>query len=127
MRDNHKELLELLNAFEEDGCFFGLIELRNDNQKQCFQFGVSHEGYVCLRSVLQLRPFEDLPGLIYRHFFVPTYGRIGDTHATMTIRIEQEKQGKQFTFKAPRALVANLRWFFELKNWHEAKYLIPNT
>lgn len=41
----------------------------------------------------------------------------------MTVRVEQGRNGKQVETEAPRDLVANLMWFFELKDWAQAEHL----
>jgi hypothetical protein len=84
---------------------------------------VSEQGYGALARILQNRPFDSIPGLNYRYFFVPSVAKIDDHIANVAIRIEQDKYGKNFDFAVPRDVAANLLWFFELKDWKEAKHL----
>ena len=44
----------------------------------------------------------------------------------MTIRIEQNKDGKEIEIEAPTDLVANLKWFFELDDLGKAEHLRIN-
>lgn len=123
MRDNHKGLPELIDAFEKEGFYFGILELEKGGTQQRFQYGISNESYIALKKIFQLRPFSNIPGLKQRYFFVPSCARIDDAYVSMKVRIEQEKQGKQIEVKAPKDLVANLMWFARLEDWNEAKHL----
>ena len=89
-----------------------------------FGFGVSQAGYRALKRVLQLHPFDSLPGLKHRYFFAGTHWKLEDSSdCGMKVRIEQGKEGKQVDSRVPKDLLANLRWFSELKDFSEAAHL----
>lgn len=125
MRDNADGLPELLEAFELDGHYFCRVRLWFKSMPQTFQFGVSHDAYRALKRVFNSRPFDSMPGQAARAFFVPSYTftEDGEEFTTLTVRIEQGKQGKQFEFTAPLMLVRNLKWFQELKQPEAASHL----
>lgn len=123
MRDNHDGLPEILDATEQEGRYFGFIQLERQTQKKRFRFGLSHDGYLALKRVLQLRPFDQMPGLRSRYFFVPTVRRLEGESVMMTVRVEQGQSGKQVETEAMRELVANLMWFYELADLSQANYL----
>jgi hypothetical protein len=55
---------------------------------------------------------------------VPTFRRLEDANRIeITIRVEQGHNSKQLEVEAPRDLVANLKWFFELEDWNKADHL----
>lgn len=58
MRDNHDGMPEIVNAFESDGHYFAVVEIEIEEVFKKFQFGVSREGYLALKRVLQLRPAQ---------------------------------------------------------------------
>ena len=41
----------------------------------------------------------------------------------MKVRVEQGKDGRQVDVRVPKDLLANLRWFAELKDFGEASHL----
>jgi len=122
MRDNHDGLLEILDAFEKAGQYFGVVKVEIGGRSKQFRFGVSQAGYRALKRVLQLRPFDSLPGLKHRYFFAGAYWN-GSEHG-MSVRVEQGKNGKQVDALGTKDLLANLRWFSELKNFSEAAHLV---
>ena len=123
MRDNHEGLPEIVDALEKDGQYFGFVQLERHGERGRFRFGVSREGYISLKQVLQLRPFDQMPGLKCRYFFVPGARRLSENRAMMTIRVEQGRDGKQVEIEALRDVVANLMWFYELEDWSKAAHL----
>jgi len=121
MRDNHDGLLEILDAFEKAGQYFGVVKVEIGGQSKKFSFGVSQAGYRALKKVLQLHPFDSLPGLKHRYFFARAYR--SDSEHGMQVRVEQGKDGKQVDALGPQDLLANLRWFSELRDFSEAAHL----
>lgn len=122
MRDNHDGMLEIIEAFEEDGQYFSLVQLERDGMLKRFRFSVDIKGYKALKRVLQLRPFDQMPGLKYRYFYDSPRLQL-NTQYYMVIRVEQGRDGKLVEFEGPRSLIANLIWFLRLKDWTEAEYL----
>lgn len=123
MRDNHDGMLEIIKAFEEDGQYFSLVQLERDGKLKRFRFSVDLKGYKALKRVLQLRPFDQMPGLKYRYFYDPSRLQLNTQDYYMVIRVEQGRDGKLVECKGPRSLIANLIWFSRLKDWTEAEYL----
>src|ERR1051326_9162899 len=95
MRDNHDGLPEILDATEQNGHYFALVQLERDGREKRFQFGVSREGYSTLERVRQMRPYGQMPGVPYRYFFVPTVQRLEGDRAIMYVRVEQGRDGKE--------------------------------
>ena len=124
MRDNHEGMPEIVDAFEEGGQYFGVIGIESGGKLKKFRFGVTQAGYRALKRVLQLHPFDSLPGLKHRYYFVEAYWSLeGSADCWMKVRIEQGKNGKQVDIRVPKDLLANLRWFAELKDFGEAAHL----
>ncbi len=124
MRDNHERMPEIIDAFEENGQYFGIIEVEIGGASKKFRFGVSQAGYRALKRVLQLRPFDVMAGVKQRYFFAQAYWKIEDSSdCGMQVRVEQGKSGKQVDVRVPKDLLANLRWFTELKDFSEAGHL----
>lgn len=122
MRDNHDKMPEIVDAFEKDGQYFGVVGLTIDRSTKRYQFGVSRAGYLALKRTLQLRPFDTMPGLEQRYFFAG-YGALNRSKFTVRVRVEQSDQGKGVDVRLPKDLLANLRWFSELKEHDEAAHL----
>ena len=124
MRDNHEGMPEIVDAFEKDAQYFGVIGIEVGGLYKQFQFGVSQAGYRALRKILQFRPFDIMPGVKQRYYFAGSYGRIPDSSDFKTyVRVEQGKDGKQVDVRVPKDLLANLRWFSEIKDFSDAAHL----
>ena len=124
MRDNHKGMPEIVDAFEKEGQFFGVIEIEVDGIYKKCQFGASAAGYRALRKIMQLRPFEIMPGVKPRYYFTGSSGKIPDSsECTTHVRVEQGKDGKQIDVRVPNDLLANLIWFGRIKDFQEAAHL----
>jgi hypothetical protein len=125
MRDNHLGMPEILNTYERDGLYFGVVRIAVSEETAAFEFGVDYSGYLALRRVLQKHPFSNLPGIEYRYFFTGGYGRKkpGEEPVTFYIRIEQGNDAKKIKFAGPTTLVSNLRWFESLKDLRDASAL----
>ncbi|CAN5157778.1 hypothetical protein BH18ACI2_BH18ACI2_17550 [soil metagenome] len=113
---------EIVDAFEQDGQFFGVISISNGGEIKKLRFGVSQDGYRALRRVMQLRPFDKMPGLQQRYFFTGSVSGYSDS-CKIHVRVEQGKDAGGMLIKAPIELAANLMWFFELKDFSEAAHL----
>lgn len=121
MRIDKNELPEILEAIEQDGKYFAIVGLERMGADKQFKFGLNQNGYITLKKALQLRPFDQAPGVLYRYYFYPTVGRLNKERATMAVRIEQGSEGKNIEVEADLELVANLKWFYELKDPKEAE------
>ena len=113
-----------MDAFAEGGKYFGLVQLEKEGRQKQFRFGISHSGYVSLKKILQLRPFDQMPGVAYRYFFVPKARKLDSHRATIAVRVEQGADSKEMEVEGDHDLTANLQWFYELDDldkpgtWH---------
>ena len=124
MRDNHEGLPEIIKAYERDGYYFGEVSLTIAGSTKNFEFGLDLESYKAIIRILSLRPFDQMPSVEYKYFFSPTGRWSKDRKKTYCyIRIEQERQGKGFEVEVPKSLFANLKWFFQVKDFKELAYL----
>ncbi len=124
MRDNHKGMPEIIDAFEKDGIYVGIVEIEIDNIYKRFEFGVTYSSYLLLKRILQIRPFDMMPGIKYRYFFAGGYRKnADDSDCAMDIRVEQDKNAKNEDVRVPKDLLANLIWFSQLKSFDEAAHL----
>lgn len=125
MRDTHEGMPEIIDAFEKEGQYFGVVGIERDRVRRQFQFGVSVDGYRALRKILQLRPFDSMPGVQQQYFFARQYGKMpGVSDYKTYVRVEQNKQGKQIEVRVPKDLLSNLVWFSEIKGFDEAAHLV---
>ena len=124
MRDNHKGMPEIINTFEKQSQFFGIVRIEVSGIYKTFQFGVTDAGHKALKRVLQLRPFGNMAGVEQRYFFARSYYKIaGGSECRAYFRVEQGKDGKQVEIELPKELLANLIWFAEIKDFSEAAHL----
>ncbi len=124
MRDNHDGSPEILDAYEREGNYFGIVRVSINNVSKDFEFGINLDAYHALRRILTMRPFEQGPGIKYRYFSVPSAKRSDDPSKCETaVRVEQGNRSKQFHVNAPEPLISNLLWFFKLKDFEDAKHL----
>jgi hypothetical protein len=109
---------------ERDGAFFAIIGAAVSGERRQFEIGLTPDAYRAITRVLQARPFDQLPGLKYRYFFVPSIDRLPARAAVEAdFRIEQGNVGRHFRFEIPEALAANLMWFFKLNDFALASHL----
>ena len=116
MRHNHPGYPELLDAYEREGSYFGVVHVIVAGEGATFEFGLDERGYRSLKRVLQSRP--DGPRGQYRYFFRGKFSKREATSDTVrfSVRIEAGANGKGFDFEGPASLVSNLLWFQSLKD-----------
>lgn len=119
MRDNHDGMLEFIDAYEKDEHFFAVVEFRSKK----YQFGVSRHSYQILKRVMQLRPFDMMPGRKYRYFYAGSQRKLGDDAFSMEVRIELDRDATKKVLAVPKDLHTNLLWFARLENTADAEYL----
>ncbi len=120
MRDNHEGMIEFIDAFEIGGYYFAIVELQNNK----YQFGVSQRGYRTLKKAMQIRPFDKMPGLKYRYFYVASHKTAIETESyRMDVRIELNRDAAKEDIDIPKDLHANLLWFSRLEDLSHAEYL----
>ena len=129
MRDNHEGMPEIIDAFKENEQHFGVFAVEINGVRKKFSFGVTRKGYTTLKKVLQLRPFDMMAGLKHQYFYSGGSFRLLDTETLelgdceIAIRVEQGKNGKTVSLKAPKELMQNLNWAKQLKDFIEAAHL----
>ncbi len=126
MRDNHEGYPEILNAYEREGQYFGVVRIVLADGSPTLEFGLSAAGYAALKRVLSARPFDALPGISYRYFFSGSFtGATKPEQETFAfdIRVEQGTAAKKFEFTGPKTLLANLLWLSKLKSLEETSGL----
>jgi hypothetical protein len=124
MRDNHDGYPELLDAYEREGLYFGVVRLTVADEVATFEFGIEQRGYISLKRILQTRPFDTLGK--HRYFFTGSYGKREPSSDAVGfyVRIEQGANGQIFNnFRGPVSLVSNLGWFQSLKSFQDASAL----
>ena len=129
MRDNHQGMPEILDALTENEQHFGVFAVEIKGVRKKFLFGVTRKGYLTLKKVLQLRPFDRLPGLKHRYFYAGGTFRLLDTETLelgdceIAIRVEQGRNGRTISLPSPKELMQNLNWAQQLKDFSEAAHL----
>lgn len=129
MRDGHDGMPEIIDAFKENELYFGVFAVEFNGVRKKFRFGVTRSGYLTLKRVLQLRPFDMMPGLIYKYFYAGGSFRVLDTKTLelgdceIGIRVEQGNKGKTVSLESPKELMQNLNWVKQLKDFSEAAHL----
>ena len=115
---------EIVDAFERADHYFGVIEITIAETSKQFEFGISANGYRALKKIMQLRPFDSMPGVRRKFFFVASYGKLpGGSNYSSYVRVEEERNGKQLEVILPKDLLANLVWFSKIKDFSEAAHL----
>ena len=129
MRDNHEGMPEIVDASKENEQHFGVFAVEIDGVRKKFRFGVTRQGYLTLKKILQLRPFEIMPGLKHQYFYAGGSFRVLDTKTLelgdcqITLRVEQGNKGKEVSMSSPKELMQNLNWAQQLKDFSEAAHL----
>jgi hypothetical protein len=118
------KLPEIIDAYERDGLHFAAIRLARAGDDRVFELGISASSHAALRRVFQTRPFDGMPGLRRRYFFVPAFSKRDDPERCIaTVRVEQGKEGRNIEVEVPKTLIANLLWFYGMETIEPAKHL----
>ncbi|HQL53291.1 MAG TPA: hypothetical protein PLQ87_01160 [Phycisphaerae bacterium] len=125
MRHPLEKLPEIVAAYSRDGLYFASIRLSRAGVGRVFELGISRASYLALRRVFQTRPFDALPGLRQRYYFEWPHRRndADPNRCSGTIRIEQDRRGRNMEFELPQQLIANLLWFYEMETLEPARHL----
>jgi hypothetical protein len=108
-------MLEIVAAYERGDLFFGVVRVQTLLEIAALEFGVTREGYLALRRILESRPFGSMPGVKHSFYFAGGYGR-----DTISVRIEEGMNGRKVWFNCPTSLVSNLLWFFLMEDLRDA-------
>ena len=128
MRYPPGKLPEIVNAYSRDDLFFAAIRLSRVGVDRVFELGISQSSYAALQRVFQTRPFDTMPGVSQRYFFVPSiviaHSAQDDPERRIgTVRIEQGHNGRDLNFPMPKSFIANLLWFYEMETLEPAQHL----
>jgi len=125
MRDNSQGYLELRDAYERDGLYFGVVRVCASSEAASFEFGVERAGYLALRRIFESRPFGSMPGVKHSFYFIGNHSKEESAHESITIgiRIEEGMNGQNFEFSCPLPLAKNLKWFLYLRDLRETAHL----
>lgn len=124
MRDTHKGMPEIVDAFKDSEQFFGVVAIEIKGVTKKLRFGLSQAGYYTFKRVLQLRPFDAMPGLKHRYFYAYTWRNLGLIWCEAGFRVELGNLGRTRYVKAPAELLRHLNWFYELKDFSETAHLL---
>ena len=116
---------EIVAAYERDGFYFGVVRVQAGGEDAAFEFGIEREGHAALKRILECRPFGSMPGIRHAFYFTGSCGRkkLDEEPVTIEIRVEEGINGRNLSFDCPTSLASNLRWFFQMKDLHEASAL----
>ena len=114
---------EIVDVYQRGDHFFAAIGLNREQSERVFELGISAASYAALKRVVNFRPFDAMPGLAYRRYFLPIYGRNAGDTANVEIRVEQGREGKTFNLELPKHLIANLLWFDQMTDFRPASHL----
>jgi len=126
MRDNSSGYVEILDTYEREGLYFGVVRNTKLEERAALEFGVSQAGYFALKRVLGFRPFDSMPGVKYQYSFTGSYVSTADRQQqriSFRVFVEQGGARREFEFEGPRDLLANLLWFLRLTSLAEAGHL----
>ena len=124
MRDNHQGMPEILEVYNRDGLFYGVIAITLSTERQQFEFGLPQADYKALKRILESRPFDQLPGLKYRYFVSSATTLTPEKNLVeISIRVEQGRNVGHLIYEVPISLAANLLWFAHLKDFSMASHL----
>jgi hypothetical protein len=129
MRDNHADMIELLDASNANNIYSTLIEYQVDGEMLRLRFGMSKTDYYLLKRILEFRPYENTGVAPYRYFFVLSYHNDPENEnlAFTAVRVEQLKQHKQHDFHLTKKLIANILWFNRIEDRKDVEHLIEKN
>ena len=115
---------ELITTYAREDHYFGVVRKVINGIAGKYEFGMSEEGYKSLKKILEFRPFDLMPGLEYRYYFMSP---VGSYHGTggyqIQILVIQGNDRKAFQFKVPQTLMSNLTWFMDVASADELTHL----
>jgi hypothetical protein len=113
MRDSSKGMIEILDSENQNDLYFSTIKLLRNDINLKLRFGITERDYYYIKNIVSFRPFENTGVSSYKYFFSGSYSKNSPTEglATISVRVEQQKNSKQYGFQVSTAFVANLLWF----------------
>jgi hypothetical protein len=119
---------ELLRILEHGEATFGEVRVKIAEVSRILQFpltSVTRSGFV---KVLNLRPFDQLPGQLHRYFFARSTRKLENGGAEVGIRVEVGNDAETSNVTVPLEFAANLVWLSELKDWSEvSSFLVDDA
>jgi hypothetical protein len=85
MRDNSEGYLELRDAYERDGLYFGVVRVRTPSEAASIEFGVERAGYLALRRIFECRPFGSMPGVKHSFYFTGSHSQETLAHVPVAL------------------------------------------
>ena len=122
---DHQGMPEILDVTERDGEYFSVVAVVINGEAQAFEFGIDSEAYQAVWKIIHRRPFGVTEVGSYRYYFLPGTHRLEPERdqGKFLIRIEQNGKARQYSATGPRALIAHLTWFADLKYTNGARHL----
>lgn len=118
MRDNHDDMIELLDTDKSNNIYSSIIQFRINGENLKLRFGIIPSDYDRLKRIVEFRPFENTGVAPYRYFFAFSFKNDpSNTELSfISVRVEQLDRHKQFEFQLSKKYISNLLWFKELTN-----------
>jgi hypothetical protein len=75
LREDVQKHPQIVDAYQRGDHFFAAIGYIESQSDRVFELASRQAAYAALKQVMNVRPFNYMPGLTYRRFFLPIYGR----------------------------------------------------
>jgi hypothetical protein len=120
LRDDSDGMPELVRVLERNGHALGLVRITIGRDVRDLELPLTAATRAGFVRVLNVQPFDQMPGQPYRYFFARSIRRLesGDA-AEVGIRVEAGRDAKNFDVIVPLEFAKNLVWLSELKDWSE--------
>jgi hypothetical protein len=120
MRDNSYGLAELVRILERDGRSFGEVRVTLGDEIRTLELPLTAAARSGFVRVLNVRPFDQMPGQPHRYFFVGSTRRLSSGEsAEVGIRVEVGRDAKNVDVVVPVEFASNLVWLANLESWSE--------
>ena len=124
MRDNSEGMVEIVRSYEYAGAWHGLVRVTINGERRSLDWPLNPPARSGFSHILNLRPFDDLPGAPHRFFFAASVRKLPGTDlAEVGIRVEVNGKGKQIPVEVPLEFAANLVWLSQARAWSEVSQL----
>jgi len=114
---------EIIDVFLSDERYFCVVRCRDKEEFRYFRFGITLAGYYAFQHMYNLRPFDAMPGVVYRYFLTYNGGRTLEGQVAMRICIMQGNRRKNFNIAAPEDLIKSLVWIARQESLAELEYI----
>ena len=126
MRDNHDDMVELLDVENTNNLLSSIIQHKINGEILKLRFGIISGDYSRLKRILEFRPYENTGVASYRYFFALSYRNDPNDEnlAFISVRVEQLYRHKQYEFLLSKKYISNLLWFNQLTDKKDVQKLI---